>query len=382
MALHPDFAPYEPPLDEFFGRAEPRKASGPPRFILEPLADIVPTLTGSWLVKGLLPSHGLAVVYGPPGCGKSFVTLDAALHIAAGRSWAGCKVKPGGVVYVASEGGAGFRKRVAAARREHEIDPAAPFALVTTAPNLGVAQGDGPELVRCIRDQARALGWHPSVVVLDTLARSIPGADENSAKDLGVFVANADSIAKDLGVVVVVVHHAGKSADKGMRGSSALHGAADCEWEVVDGEAGRSIKLAKMKDGADDLVVQFNLMSVEIGRDEDGDPVSTCFVEVRAAHVDDTAKVSRRPAVKGQQAEFLKGVRMAIGDMGEVPATCANIPARVRCVSRLQLSIYADKLGFLREMTPKVRKSTLDRLVRTLCGGGHLGQWGDWIWVP
>jgi len=93
--------------------------------------------------------------------------------------------------------------------------------------------------------------------VLDTLARSIPGADENSARDLGFFIANADAIARELEVVVIVVHHAGKSVERGMRGSSALHGAADAEWEVSAGDAGRLVKVVKMKDGADDLAVGF-----------------------------------------------------------------------------------------------------------------------------
>jgi len=352
-----------------------------PRFALEPLADIEPILTGSWLIKGLLPSHGLAVVYGPPGCGKSFVTLDAALHVAVGRSWAGCKVKAGGVVYIASEGGAGFRKRVAAARREHRIDPAAPFALVTTAPNLGTAQGDVPDLVRSIREQCQALGWKVTVVVLDTLARSIPGADENSARDLGFFIANADAIARELGVVVIVVHHAGKAADRGMRGSSALHGAADAEWEVSAADAGRLVKVVKMKDGADDLALGFDLVSVEVGRDEDGDPVTTCIVDIHVARKQkETSSVKREP-LKGQRAEFVKAVRRAIADMGEIPPACENVPARVKCVSRQQLTLYADKLGFLGDLAPKSKRSTLDRHIRTLSGDGHVGQWGELIWV-
>ncbi len=370
----------DPPSDEVSraARGSDRQA---PRFALEPLADIAPILTGSWLIKGLLPSHGLAVVYGPPGCGKSFVTLDAALHVAAGRSWAGCKGKAGGVVYIASEGGAGFRKRVAAARWEHRIDPAAPFALVTTAPNLGIAQGDVPDLVRSIREQSQALGWQPAVVVLDTLARSIPGADENSARDVGFFIANADAIARELEVVVIVVHHAGKSVERGMRGSSALHGAADAEWEVSAGDAGRLVKVVKMKDGADDLAVGFDLVSVEVGRDEDGDPVTTCIVDIFVARKQVETSADKRKPLKGQRAEFVKAVRRAIDDMGEIPPACDNVPARVKCVSRHQLTLYADKLGFLRDLAPKSKKSTLDRHIRTLSGDGYLGQWGDLVWV-
>lgn len=53
----------------------------------------------------------------------------------------------------------------------------------------------------------------------------------------------------------------------------------------------------------------------------------------------------------------------------------------MKCVSRHQLTLYADKLGFLRDLAPKSKKSTLDRHIRTLSGDGYLGQWGDLVWV-
>ena len=42
-----------------------------------------------WLVKNVLPSHGLNLLYGPPGCGKSFIALDIAMCLASGRAWLG-----------------------------------------------------------------------------------------------------------------------------------------------------------------------------------------------------------------------------------------------------------------------------------------------------
>src|SRR6476620_11187022 len=67
-----------------------------------------------WLVNGVLPESGLAVVYGPSGVGKSFVALDLALSIATGRDWNAHKVEAGTVVYVAAEGSVGVQQRVRA----------------------------------------------------------------------------------------------------------------------------------------------------------------------------------------------------------------------------------------------------------------------------
>ena len=130
------------------------------RFVLEPLRSLRQTLAGEWLIKGLLPSHGLAAIYGPPGCGKSFVALDCTMHIAAGIDWSGRKVKQAGVVYVAAEGGTGVRKRAVANCSEKRIPADAPFALITTAPNLGTQDGDAETLINDIQDQCAELRIH------------------------------------------------------------------------------------------------------------------------------------------------------------------------------------------------------------------------------
>jgi len=41
------------------------------------------------LVRGLLGTQSLAVLYGEPASGKTFVALDMGLHIALGREWLG-----------------------------------------------------------------------------------------------------------------------------------------------------------------------------------------------------------------------------------------------------------------------------------------------------
>ena len=204
------------------------------------------------------------------------MALDAALHIAAGRSWAGRKVRQGGVVYVASEAGRGTRKRIVAALRHHEMVSSLPFALLTVAPDLGQRDSDADVLANDILAQIPD-SFDPKLIVLDTLARSMVGSDESGSAGMGLFVENAGRLGRTLGAAVLAVHHMGKDRLRGMRGSSALLGAIDALWEI-DPEDPGTVRIAKMKDDADNLAVPFSLTRVVVDDDADGDPITTCIV--------------------------------------------------------------------------------------------------------
>ena len=110
---------------------EPSKA----RFHLTPFRDIAITEGVGYLVKDLIPTMGLVVVWGPPKCGKSFWMFDLSMHIALGQEYRGRRVQKGPVVYVALEGGRGCTHRVEAFRRRHSVTDA-PFYLITDRTDL------------------------------------------------------------------------------------------------------------------------------------------------------------------------------------------------------------------------------------------------------
>jgi hypothetical protein len=77
----------------------------------------------------------------------------------------------------------------------------------------------------------------------------------------------------------ILIHHAGKDASKGARGWSGLKAAADVQIEVIRRDNGtREIRIEKLKDGEDGARFGFELEVVDLGVDDDGDPVSSCVV--------------------------------------------------------------------------------------------------------
>ncbi len=253
-------------------------------------------LDNQYLIKGLLPAQGLAVVYGAPSSGKSFLTLHAMLHVATGLEYAGRRVRKGRVLYIAAEGQGAFRNRVWAAKQALGVQ-AEDFILIEVAPNLGARAGDTNTLIKEIRAQLRQGEAPPDVIAIDTLSQTMFGEDENQ-EGMATFITNSGTIRQELGGLIFPVHHVGKDEGRGMRGWSGLHGACDCEWETLNKDGERSVHLEKYKDGLDGTTWRFRLQQTELGKDKDGDPVTTCTVEI----IGEPAEAGARATVSIVQA--------------------------------------------------------------------------------
>lgn len=187
----------------------------------------------AWLVDGHV-TDGLTVMYGPPGSGKTFLALDWALCVATGATWLGHDTLHAPVVYVSGEGGGGLARRVSAWQSSRQqFQPNLYFV-------IGTVQLTQREDVVALRDDVAQVG--AKLVVVDTLARAMSGADENDSGDMGLVVQGLDWIRRDQGCAGLVVHHSG--VEKGRpRGSTALFGAADTQVRV-ESEDGREVEVA------------------------------------------------------------------------------------------------------------------------------------------
>lgn len=191
----------------------------------------LPTL--SWLIDQHLPENGLGVIYGKPKSGKTFIAVSMACAVSTGEPWLGFSIpRPTEVVYIYAEGWRSTHKRVQAWKQHHRIERLSNFYAIIHP----VAFTDAKDLNTMV-DAIHDRGLRPGLFVVDTLARCFGGKDENSTQDMGAFIESCDSLRNDAfpGSTVLVVHHTGKDEALGARGSSALIGAVDVEWEVCKG---------------------------------------------------------------------------------------------------------------------------------------------------
>lgn len=236
-----------------------REQSPPARFPLIPRAGLSQLPPPTWRVQNYITDGGFAVLYGPSGCGKTFIALSLTMSIATGRSWNGCEVQHGRVVYVAGEGVAGLDQRATAWEiHGNGGETVTAIDFVPLAVNL-LDQAQVTEFIQVIKTMPEP----PTQIVLDTLARCIVGGDENSAKDMGNAIASIDRIRRETGAGVLVIHHTGKGNQDTERGSSALRGAADTMILVKNDDGRITVSCEKQKDAAPFESSEWKLEQIE-----------------------------------------------------------------------------------------------------------------------
>lgn len=253
-------------------------------FEFTPLKDMDWKYSGAPIYKNFLYDKAITVIYGQSNVGKSFVAADIAGHIALGRDWGSFKYKakkPIGVVYICAEAGKSFGKRGKALRKRLAVDDI-PFYVLDAAPNFAKAKDDAQALVDAILKLERTTGVKIGLIVVDTLATTFEGGNENSSEDMGLYISNMKYIQRYADTGVLIVHHSGKDQAAGARGHSSLRAATDTEIEVMSEKKGeryhRMIRTRKQREGESDITLKFGLMVIELGKDDDGDVIDTCHV--------------------------------------------------------------------------------------------------------
>jgi RecA-family ATPase len=228
-----------------------------------------------WLIDNVLPKKAFCALYGPPGSYKSFVALDIAEAVATGRPWMGREVQAAGaVLYICGEGFGGIGARIKACKLHNRTQAGAEIYVIRAAINMRSSAEDFDLLVASIKDLMEKTGVQFELVQIDTLARAFGGGNENNSEDMGAFIHNAGRIQRMLGCAMMVLHHSGKDATKGLRGHSSLLGAVDTQLELMKIDATPNpsspiagsgiLTISKQKDGQDGLKIGFEMVKVEI----------------------------------------------------------------------------------------------------------------------
>lgn len=248
-----------------------------------------------FLIEDAIETPCTGMVFGASGSGKSFFVLDIALCCATGIPWLGKSVKEGPVVLICGEGRHGIPRRVAAWKSKHGAIPDGRFMMSQRRVEFD------PETVLemvCEINGLAAKSDPPVLIVIDTLARSLPGdADENSSRDIMNFLETCDKLQRQYNCVVLLVHHTGhaEGANRRARGSSALKGAMDLEI-LIDKDRG-VIEWTKTKDAEPHLPIKYELVKTAYG---EGARDNSCVLKYDVTY-DSTSDTMTKPAKIGSK---------------------------------------------------------------------------------
>ncbi|MBN1994464.1 MAG: AAA family ATPase [Anaerolineae bacterium] len=215
-----------------------------------------------YLIYGAIERGDIGMTYGDAAAGKTYVSIDLAVSLAAGLPWMGkWKVKhPFSVLYFIAEGRKKFFRRVLAAvngMAERGADVGEVYRLVndnleivTEVPQLFTQEAS--RYVTHYVDLWQQMG-SPAVdiVFIDTLHRASVGSEENSSKDAGIVVEAITWMQRQLNCAANFVHHSNKSG--GYRGSTAYRGNVDFVFKVEGlHREPRILTIDKLRDGEPD----------------------------------------------------------------------------------------------------------------------------------
>ena len=268
-------------------------------------------------------------------------------------------------VYLALEGEAGFRLRAEAWEQANGRTLPAGLRLVLQGFNLA---GDVPDLAAAILAAVGA----GAVVFVDTLNASAPGMDENGPADAGLILESAKALQRLTAGLVVLVHHTGKDATKGMRGHSSLFAAMDGAIEVTRDGDRREWKVAKSKDGADGEAHPFRLGLVNLAPNDEGEPVTSCVVRADVS----AASIARVPVPQGENQRLVyEGIR---GLFKDGPKGKPGAPPLRPCIE-LEAAVTA---GAARLACPTDKRTSRARTaISGLVARGVLGLNEGWLWT-
>lgn len=210
------------------------------RFYFKDEAEVDEEADPTWLVKDLISERSTVMMFGASGSYKSFIALMISLGISTGTETFGAATKKGLVFYGALEGKAHLKKARRAWRLVRGVEGRIENFFVGTAPMVGIpgeVQEFGDEIMK------RCAGRKPTLIVIDTLSKSMAGLNENDAADAGKFIQFCDSLVETFGCTVLAIHHTGKETERGARGSSAFFAGFDTVLEVKAHKATKAVSV-------------------------------------------------------------------------------------------------------------------------------------------
>lgn len=329
-----------------------------------------------WLVRDFLPRGVTAMVFGPSGAGKSFICVDMIMHICLGSEWHGHKTYPHGVMFWALEGQTGISQRVKAWSMENGDPGDLPLSILTKKIDLVNDAKAVENIVSEIKAHNFIFDVPVGVIVLDTMARAMPGSDENSSKDVGTFLDRITDITTLTGVTVLLVHHTGKDVDRGARGWSGIKGAMDTEIELRKLDKNIKLTTLKHKDGPVGHHLDFKLHPIPIGQDDEGYPITSCVV---LSIEPDNSPREAGYSLKGPAKIAWQALTQSLLDDGE-KRVHSNIPNNATVVDYKKWRRRCMESGLVLTEDEEEFHKVFKRVGQTLREKNLIAVQSPWVW--
>lgn len=298
------------------------------RFLGKPLISAArhkPNLSRPYLAKRLLLESQVSLLVGPPNIGKSSVVTALAASISAGRTLGKTQVKRAAVLYIAAEDPNGIAERAYGFFQNHAAD-IADFEIYGWPVDLSdddkMAEfTDAAAQFALDRDAERLL------IVFDTLNLCIGDSDENSSRDMGRVVGNAQRLARKTRAHVMIIHHTSLADNGRPRGSTAMHGNIDTMLVLrkVEGQEDETLVLlnqVKQRNVRKGKPLLFEIGSLLTGVDEDGEDITVPIARPAEMTSSLLAKVNEAAKPGGEGEARIKEVsRVLLALRAKDPAT-------------------------------------------------------------
>jgi hypothetical protein len=231
-----------------------------------------------WLIKGILPETGAAIMSGQWGTFKTTAALDVAVCVMAGLLFAGrYQVKRrGAVLYFALEGEGMLAARLSAIAAHHKVTGPLPFAWRGDCPAL-MDKNAADKLcglaIEAADNLKRKFDVAVGMIVIDTMitAAGFAAGEDNDAAAAQKVMTALRITSQRTGALVVGIDHFGKVIETGTRGSSAKEGAADvviallADRELSGGVKNTRLALRKLRESVSGFEIPFTARIVETG---------------------------------------------------------------------------------------------------------------------
>jgi hypothetical protein len=248
----------------------------------------------AWMFYNLLPAVGVAVVTGPTNSGKSFLLMEQARCLGAGKSFFGVEPdeRGGSIFLYAGTEGSGVEGRLKALGEEADL----PIAIqrITRPLNTPGALAELQTQIEAKADQMLArYGCPVRMVVFETLSASGLLKDENDNSEAAAAMAILGAMSLRMKALFVTSHHPDKTG-KGSRGASSIPNSADYVIEINrEGMQNvREVKLVKARTAPQRVLGSYTLVDVVLGKDRRGRKVTSCVVSIGGVQTENMKKAT------------------------------------------------------------------------------------------